>query len=408
MHPPEAGPLSAKPDPLGTKSGPSSATSGSSGAEIGPSDTKPDPFGEEIGSSRAESGQSASKATSHASIPSLPSSPRLWSARRRELGISAKTTIHHLPEHQSASKITETQYLALQILCIPCGRGLFDVPSLDRFLSTNIFGEEELRKVKGWEVYIESINFHGCEMVPSSYDEAHSCSLLRYRQLMVNPYNTSEKHPEPPSPHGEISDDEGSDLLDDTPSKKHDGSGEKGIKLLETKTQQLQIGPQQTPDRQHVVIPDPTAPKKESAPEKPFLRPDVSQGGDGDDRSRDEQIVNDAITTLLQILTQRASPMRLDWSSHRRAFHWCCGAKGFEARVDGYLWALRDQKVLAITEAKAGWRKNMKHIIMQEGGELAAWISNSPPNRDEYKVRGEGEKPMAQYDPRYHKLLRKR
>ena len=409
------------------------ATDGSPGAEAGPSGPEPDPFEVQSGLSSAEPGTSVS-------APVLPPTVEEWKSRRKRLGILEKTTIHHLPEHQSASKITETQYLALQILCIPCALGILANPNIRDFLSPSVRGENELAKVQGWDVYIDSINLDGWEMKPSTYEDAHSCSLLRHRQLMVDPRNTSKKDEQGSSTGSdEVSNSEESASPDATPSRTqnfsskpvldssepapglekpvpgppkpfHGSENQESLDLLSDpesesemekvgkQLRRLQIGSYQTPDRQHSLNADPEPPKKPSAPEKLFVRPGLCQYEEGGNRSLDEQIVNDAIITLLQILTQKAAPKRLIWSSHRRAFLWSNGSKEFEARVDGYLMVVGEGKVLAITETKADRRGNMKQVIMQEGGEMIAWINELPPEKSEFKVREKGEGPTAEYD----------
>jgi hypothetical protein len=69
--------------------------------------------------------------------------------------------------------------------------------------------------------------------------------------------------------------------------------------------------------------------------------------------ANDEQIVNVALVLLLNAVTMHFVP-NADWTFHRRAFQ--IGnkksGKGFEARVDGFLRRLSDDKVMAILEVK--------------------------------------------------------
>jgi hypothetical protein len=69
--------------------------------------------------------------------------------------------------------------------------------------------------------------------------------------------------------------------------------------------------------------------------------------------ANDEQIVNVALVLLLNAATMHFVP-NADWTFHRRAFQ--IGnkksGKGFEARVDGFLRRLSDDKVMAILEVK--------------------------------------------------------
>jgi hypothetical protein len=94
--------------------------------------------------------------------------------------------------------------------------------------------------------------------------------------------------------------------------------------------------------------------------------------------ANDEQIVNVALALLLNAVTMHFVP-NTDWTFHRRAFQ--IGnkksGKGFEARVDGYLRRLSDDKVMAILEVKPCVRKKqLAGIRMQESAQMAAWISH--------------------------------
>ena len=100
----------------------------------------------------------------------------------------------------------------------------------------------------------------------------------------------------------------------------------------------------------------------------------------------DEQIVNTALLVYLNTLTMHHVP-DVEWSLSRRAFSLQTrtdnvSTKVFEARVDGCLRHGETKKILAIIEVKphARYRDGVgKSIRMQEAGQMAAWISNNPP-----------------------------
>jgi hypothetical protein len=105
----------------------------------------------------------------------------------------------------------------------------------------------------------------------------------------------------------------------------------------------------------------------------------------------DEQIVNTALILFLNALTMHCKQVQAEWTLHRRRF--VLGSDGkdvYEARVDGY-FRTRQNEVRAIVEVKPFLRYR-KHdaIRMQEAGQVAAWISNHPPNVE--KLRRENRK----------------
>ncbi len=98
----------------------------------------------------------------------------------------------------------------------------------------------------------------------------------------------------------------------------------------------------------------------------------------------DEQIVNMALLVCLDALTIHYTGLMAEWSPERRAFSVKDQKqlKVYEARVDGHLrHCNRTQEVLAIIETKPFARHlNQDAIQMQEGAQMAAWISQQPPS----------------------------
>ena len=101
----------------------------------------------------------------------------------------------------------------------------------------------------------------------------------------------------------------------------------------------------------------------------------------------DEQIVNMALLAWLDSLTIHLASLKTEWSPERLAFVVKDNRqlKVYEARVDGYL-RHRDHShdVLAIIEVKPFARFMSRDAIrMQEGAQMAAWISQQPPPQSE-------------------------
>ncbi|KAI0810311.1 hypothetical protein GGR55DRAFT_646127 [Xylaria sp. FL0064] len=97
----------------------------------------------------------------------------------------------------------------------------------------------------------------------------------------------------------------------------------------------------------------------------------------------DEQIVNTALIEYLNALAIHHPQLEADWTLHRLplvARNIRTGAKTYEARIDGYLRRRRDNAPLVILEVKPHRRLAKEaEIRMQEGAQMAAWISQYPP-----------------------------
>ncbi|KAL9110950.1 MAG: hypothetical protein Q9227_004565 [Pyrenula ochraceoflavens] len=87
----------------------------------------------------------------------------------------------------------------------------------------------------------------------------------------------------------------------------------------------------------------------------------------------DEQTVNTALVSLLSAITMLMKDLNVEWTLHQRTFNISTNMK---ARTDGILRDRRSGKPLAILEVKSAPRFFRRdHIRMQEGAQMAAWIS---------------------------------
>ena len=111
----------------------------------------------------------------------------------------------------------------------------------------------------------------------------------------------------------------------------------------------------------------------------PEISPPSSEYTDDLPPADDEQTVNAALVDFLKALTMHFQ-IPMEWSFRRRAF-FCNDTKGrgFEARVDGCLRQINSDIPLAIVKVKSCIRENhIEAIRMQEGAQMAAWISSYP------------------------------
>ncbi|KAJ5833981.1 hypothetical protein N7447_000007 [Penicillium robsamsonii] len=94
-------------------------------------------------------------------------------------------------------------------------------------------------------------------------------------------------------------------------------------------------------------------------------------------RSKDEQIVNEALTELLRALTLNIPDIACRWTSARRPFATLQFAQNeLTACTDGYLEGIVVDETFAIVEAKAASRdrKHQPLVLWQEAAEMVAWI----------------------------------
>ena len=117
--------------------------------------------------------------------------------------------------------------------------------------------------------------------------------------------------------------------------------------------------------------------------------PSLTPANEGDAKffvpTKDEQIVNMALFTFLDAITIHFSDIHVKWTPERKEFK-CHDQRnqGYRARVDGYLCSTKNSTALAILEVKPCCRRDkLEEIYMQEGAQMAAWISSHPdPNYD--------------------------
>lgn len=101
----------------------------------------------------------------------------------------------------------------------------------------------------------------------------------------------------------------------------------------------------------------------------------------------DEQLVNVALLAYLDALLIHFPQLKASWTPERRAF--TVKDRGlnkiYEARVDGFLRRRIDDEIIAIIEVKPFVRTvSTDAIRMQEGAQMAAWISQHPPTPSEH------------------------
>lgn len=117
---------------------------------------------------------------------------------------------------------------------------------------------------------------------------------------------------------------------------------------------------------------------------------------------KDEQIVNTALILFLNALTLHKNDLRGEWSLYRKPFTVSRmdqarkTIKAYEARVDGLLTVGNEERIAAIVEVKPHLRKPNNtvycRIRVQEAAQMAAWISQHPPNSFSSKPSGSGPK----------------
>ncbi|KAJ5508534.1 hypothetical protein N7527_010677 [Penicillium freii] len=94
-------------------------------------------------------------------------------------------------------------------------------------------------------------------------------------------------------------------------------------------------------------------------------------------RSKDEQIVNEALTELLRALTLNIPDIACRWTSARRPFATLqFGQNELTACTDGSLEGIVVDETFAIVEAKAASRDRRRQplVLWQEAAEMVAWI----------------------------------
>lgn len=279
-----------------------------------------------------------------------------------------KLSIHEYQSPSSASKINFEQFLLLQVIWNTNLSVAALVGSRDDSLVTpqhyNNAGEK-LHRAGFWKSYLESLVTHRASALgKGAFPELGTFSIIRHYQvqclkLEVNPDNISPKFT--PIAHRTRNAFE-MGQQSNSPSK---GSGSTDEEKMTELVQKL--------DLEIPVTPSPGW--------KPRRLPVLSPAHHKVDLPavKDEQIVNTALLLFLTAITMHFN-VQADWSLHRERFVLGEGTKKiFEARVDGYLCSRGSIQVKAIIEVKPIARnKDLEGIRMQEGAQMAAWISSNP------------------------------
>ncbi|RDH37517.1 hypothetical protein BDQ94DRAFT_157058 [Aspergillus welwitschiae] len=102
----------------------------------------------------------------------------------------------------------------------------------------------------------------------------------------------------------------------------------------------------------------------------------------------DEQIVNVALVSFLQALTDYFPSLGSSWTIHRKPLKAKFNDAEYEARTDGYLRGKVDGEVRALIEVKAALREHSRlEIRMQEGAQMVAWLKNYPQSPGKFPFR---------------------
>ncbi|CAG7941687.1 unnamed protein product [Penicillium nalgiovense] len=135
-------------------------------------------------------------------------------------------------------------------------------------------------------------------------------------------------------------------------------------------------------------------------------------------RTKDEQLVNDALLLFLRALTVHLPDMRCEWSSIRSPFMTASfGDHEMTARIDGCLVGIEDSGIFAIAEVKPRVRNRVKwpELLWQETAEMVSWILHDDeeawetPDHQRLLVSQDNHKiwlTLATYDARYVQYLK--
>jgi hypothetical protein len=301
----------------------------------------------------------------------LPDSPGEWKKRaiRHKL---ARGSIFDLDKYASASKIGDKQFLCLRTVWITKQANILANDDTRRtWLRDEHYLEARrlLLSLPSWQAYLDSVGVSPKESLQEAFPDIGTFSLVRYHQARVEKYPENEDFIPKFSPVAHRTRSKLPGLLQkviDTPTRKPKVRTKEGDPFVTPLTQHLEsFSFSDDESKARTDVPDSVSP--------------VSKGTMAQyPPTNDEQIVNVALVLLLNAVTIHFI-LNADWTFHRKAFQ--IGnkksGKGFEARVDGLLRRLSDDKVVAILEVKpCVRRKQSASIRMQESAQMAAWINH--------------------------------
>lgn len=275
-------------------------------------------------------------------------------------------TIHNYDNPLSASKINRKQFLLLQVLWRKARSDEgFVKPPGDSLVQRRFYDEakEKLNGAKFWDSYLRSFGKNRTsDLEDGRFPEIGTFALVRQFQVecqgLQDIYieSTSRKFtPVAKRTRGALREQQ-------SPTPTFDSDLEEIGDL--TLGSSPRFSPESTASAPYVFVPAVREPNQQAV--------------------KDEQIVNTALILFLRAVTMHYDT-RAHWSLHRHKFKLGeIDEEIFEARVDGYLRSLRDDQVKAIIEVKPFPRiEDRSGIRMQEGAQMAAWISNYPDKNPE-------------------------
>lgn len=315
----------------------------------------------------------------------LPRSKGQWAAQSKQNGVESGT-IHDGLFRASASKIQLQQFLLLRVLWnTKLGSDALYSKDALKYLGTDQvdyhrLAKDFLRGFKYWSMYLGSITpqAHGDLTKNVVFPDLGTFSLVRYHQLASQAADFQSSSSLPKLDFTPAQDKRQLRPRPETPTPSRGG-----MDGMTNAFDDLDIG---SPSSEL------SAQSLESLPSPVADSPFTGDPGSVFKAIEDEQIVNTALILYLDALTMHCPHVNGDWSLQRHAFTFYNAkrAKMYEARVDGVLRRRLDREVMAIIEVKSALRSdNLNDILMQEGAQMAAWISQHPPtDLDQFRKSG--------------------
>jgi hypothetical protein len=311
----------------------------------------------------------------------LPASQEMWEDSVRDFGL-VHQNIHHFEDISSASEIGIKQFLLLQVIWTVAenDRALFQpkkdslVIKPDHFIAAKAY----LSSAESWIAYMDSLREpKKISAMDGAFPDIGSMSAARYWQLLSTKTTETEQAVSKFSPRMTRSRTYASRLreIPQTPTPAPRGQARTtnllDVKKLAQSLEGYSLDESSQPGTAESEMDTVFFDTPESSM---VLYPSTE----------DEQIVNTALLLLLTGITMHFN-MPSRWSLHRKAFMLKnVDGKVYEARVDGYLLCTTNSQVKAIAEVKPFLRQpKIQAIQMQEGAQMAAWISNYPDQTDD-------------------------
>jgi hypothetical protein len=322
----------------------------------------------------------------------LPTEDGTWLSQAAEHGIARDASIHEY-QCNSASRVGNEQFLLLRVLW----RREKKVHPSDKhkpwhaYISTAHF-EHASNFLKGlpcWEKYLDSTTQSRAQLNSIGFAGLETFSLVRHQQLAAQGAKDGTSF---------------SAKVDFTPvaMRTRGRTNPSALRPPTTPTKSTNSNIDRTAALfNDLGLEEPDLEIVSSASDEPSTAPTpvspwTGNGNEVFQAIEDEQMVNTALWLYLHGIIIHCKDVHGDWSLHRRAFiaRNASGGKTYEARVDGVLQTRNNNKPVAILEVKPFTRDygdKMRDIRIQEGAQMAAWISQHPPDNLE-KMRQSGEK----------------